>query len=56
MFTQSDMDASNFGVDEHWRTVLMDFRDIGLLPETFVAFTLFSDHKLDPTAASFRVI
>src|SRR6266404_5293728 len=52
MFTQSDMDNSNFGVDEHGTTVLMDFSKIGLLPETFVAFTLSSDDKLDPITAS----
>ena len=51
MFTQSDMDDSNFGVDEHGRTVLMDFCEIGLLPETFIAFTL-SSKKLYPIAAS----
>lgn len=39
MFTQSDMDPSNFGVDQHGKTVLMDFGEIGFLPETFVAFT-----------------
>ncbi|KIO05616.1 hypothetical protein M404DRAFT_999746 [Pisolithus tinctorius Marx 270] len=52
MFTQSDMHDSNFGVDEHGRTVLMDFNTIGLLPETFVAFTLCSDDKLRAIAAS----
>ncbi|KAH9169783.1 hypothetical protein EDB89DRAFT_1982495 [Lactarius sanguifluus] len=40
MFTQSDMDDSNFGVDENGRTVLMDFSEVGLLPETFVAHTV----------------
>ncbi|KAI6012185.1 hypothetical protein PISMIDRAFT_104192 [Pisolithus microcarpus 441] len=40
MFTQADMHDSNFGVDENGRTVLMDFREVGLLPESFVAFTL----------------
>ena len=43
MFTQSDMDPSNFGVDQHGETVLMDFGEIGFLPETFVAFTMFSN-------------
>ena len=43
MFTQSDMDDSNFGVDEHGRTVLMGFSEIGMLPETFVAYTLSLD-------------
>ena len=52
MFTQSDMDDSNFGVDENGRTVLMDFNEVGLLPETFVAHTLSSEKKLRPIAAS----
>ena len=52
MFTQSDMDDSNFGIDERGRTVLMDFSDIGLLPQTFVAYTLASDKKYDPIVAS----
>ena len=33
MFTQSNMDDSNFGVDEHNRTVLMDFSEIGCCPK-----------------------
>ncbi|KAH9015922.1 hypothetical protein EDB85DRAFT_1875454 [Lactarius pseudohatsudake] len=52
VFTQSDMDDSNFGVDENGRTVLMDFSEVGLLPETFIAYTLSSDRKLHPIAAS----
>ncbi|KIK20264.1 hypothetical protein PISMIDRAFT_682436 [Pisolithus microcarpus 441] len=43
MFTQSDMRDHNSGVDENGRTVLMDFREVGLLPESFVAFTLPPD-------------
>ncbi|KAI5990732.1 hypothetical protein EDD15DRAFT_2278600 [Pisolithus albus] len=43
MFTQADMHDSNFGVDENGRTVLMDFSEVGLLPESFVAFTLPPD-------------
>ena len=46
------MDDSNFGVDEHGKTVLMDFSEIGLLHETFVASTLSSDDKFGPTATS----
>lgn len=42
MFTQPDMHPSNFGVDEHGNTVLMDFGEIAMLPESFVAFTLAS--------------
>ncbi|KAI6003133.1 hypothetical protein EDD15DRAFT_1468657 [Pisolithus albus] len=43
MFTQADMDDSNFGVDENGRTVLMNFLEVGLLPESFVAFTMPPD-------------
>ena len=52
MFTQSDMDYSNFGLDENGRTVLMNFSDIGVLPDTFVAYTLSSDEKFDPIVVS----
>ena len=52
MFTQSNMDLSNFGVDEQDKTVLMDFRDIGLLPETFVAYTKPTCGSLTPIASS----
>ncbi|KAG9016049.1 hypothetical protein FRB90_003712 [Tulasnella sp. 427] len=42
MFSQSDMDSSNFGLDEQGKTVLLDFAEIGWLPATFVAHTLSS--------------
>lgn len=42
MFTQSDMDISKFGVDEKNKTVLMDFGEIKLLPETLVAYTMYT--------------
>jgi hypothetical protein len=51
MFTQSDMHLSKFGVDENGKTVLMDFGNIGLLPETFVAYTMSTD-ALAPIATS----
>jgi hypothetical protein len=50
MFTQSDMHPSNFGVDQHGKTVLMDFAEIGLLPETFVVHTMSSEERLAPIA------
>jgi len=50
MFTQSDMHPSNFGVDQHGKTVLLDFAEIGLLPETFVAYTMSSEKRLAPIA------
>jgi hypothetical protein len=49
MFTKSDMDPSNFGVDDHGKTVLMDVGDIGVLPETFGAHTMSSE-RLAPVA------
>ncbi|KAG8740419.1 hypothetical protein FRC10_004342 [Ceratobasidium sp. 414] len=52
MFTQSDMHPSNFGVDQHGKTVLMGFADIGLLPETFVAYTMCSEKRLAPIATA----
>jgi hypothetical protein len=45
------MDESNFGIDENGRTVLMDFAEIGVLPETFIAFTMPSSIRLHPVAA-----
>jgi hypothetical protein len=50
MFTESDMHPSNFGVDQHGKTVLMDFAEIRVLPETFVAHTMFSEKRLAPIA------
>ena len=40
VFTQSDMDASNFGIDEEGRTCLFDFTEVGLLPESFATYTM----------------
>ena len=40
VFTQSDMDASNFGIDEEGRACLFDFTEVGLLPESFAAYTM----------------
>jgi len=51
MFTQSNMDLSNFGVDEQDKTVLMDFRDIGRLPETFVEYTMSTCDSLAPISS-----
>ena len=52
IFTQPDIDASNFGVDEHGNTVLLDFGDIALLPESFVAYTMSSNKRLAAIAES----
>ncbi|KZP06660.1 hypothetical protein FIBSPDRAFT_876331 [Athelia psychrophila] len=46
MFMQPDMDPSNFGVDEHGNTVLMDFAEIAMLPESFAAYMLSSNDSL----------
>ncbi|KAL4070554.1 hypothetical protein J3A83DRAFT_4372740 [Scleroderma citrinum] len=42
IFTQSDMDPSNFGVDNEGKTVLLDFGDVGLLPVSFALYTMSS--------------
>ncbi|EJD41828.1 hypothetical protein AURDEDRAFT_153049 [Auricularia subglabra TFB-10046 SS5] len=47
---QSDVDVSNFGVDEAGQTVLMDFGAVGWLPESFAALTLASDERLEAVA------
>ncbi|KZP06658.1 hypothetical protein FIBSPDRAFT_1053428 [Athelia psychrophila] len=46
MFMQADMHPSNFGVDEHGNTVLMDFAQIAMLPESFAAYMLPSNGSL----------
>lgn len=38
--TQSDMDPSNFGIDETGRVVIFDFCEIGWLPESLANYTL----------------
>ncbi|EKM73995.1 hypothetical protein AGABI1DRAFT_88327 [Agaricus bisporus var. burnettii JB137-S8] len=40
VFMQSDMDESNFGVDDEGRTCLFDFTTVGLLPESFASYTM----------------
>ena len=35
------MDLSNFGVDRNGKTCLFDFEVVGILPLSFVAFTLW---------------
>jgi predicted unusual protein kinase regulating ubiquinone biosynthesis (AarF/ABC1/UbiB family) len=53
MFTQSDMNLSNFGVNEQGKTVVMDFGKIGVLPETFVAHMMSTnDDSLAPIVSS----
>jgi len=41
VLTQSDMDVSNFGVDAAGRPVILDFGEIGWLPESLDLYTLF---------------
>ncbi|KAF8328477.1 hypothetical protein F5887DRAFT_1007823, partial [Amanita rubescens] len=45
ILTQSDMDASNFGVDESGKIVLLDFSQIGWLPLSFAKFTTSPIHR-----------
>ncbi|KAI6098398.1 hypothetical protein EDD16DRAFT_560781 [Pisolithus croceorrhizus] len=43
VFTQSDMDASNFGVDDKGNACLFDFGKVGLLPESFASYSMSSN-------------
>ncbi|CAA7268184.1 unnamed protein product [Cyclocybe aegerita] len=52
IFTQPDIDASNFGVDEDGNTVLLDFGDIALLPVSFAMYTTSSDKGFTAVAES----
>ncbi|KAJ3575779.1 hypothetical protein NP233_g866 [Leucocoprinus birnbaumii] len=52
IFTQSDMDISNFGVDEHGNTILLDFAQIVMLPESFAAYSMSSKDSLVGIAES----
>lgn len=40
VFTQSDANEGNFGVDTEGRTCLFDFTEVGLLPESFASYTM----------------
>ncbi|KDR65916.1 hypothetical protein GALMADRAFT_232799 [Galerina marginata CBS 339.88] len=40
IFTQSNMDSRNFGLDTDERVCMFDFSDIGVLPESFASFSL----------------
>lgn len=40
------MDDSNFGVDEQGRTVLLNFEQIAVLPESFAVFGVSSTDSL----------
>ena len=53
IFTQSDMDASNFGVDTGGNTVPLDFGEIGLFPASFAIFTMSLDVTFTAAVAKF---
>ena len=40
VFTQSDMHEGNFLVDDAGKICLVDFNDIGRLPESFASYTV----------------
>ena len=52
MFMQPDMDLSNFCIDEHGNTVLVDFGQIAVLPESFAMRAIGSNTSLAPIAKS----
>jgi hypothetical protein len=53
ILTQSDMDASNFGVDEAGKTVLFGFGQIGWLPLSLAKFTMSSTVQFTADVAKF---
>ncbi|KAF8346230.1 hypothetical protein F5887DRAFT_1073874 [Amanita rubescens] len=53
ILTQSDMDASNFGVDEAGKTVLFGFGQIGWLPLSLAKFTMSSTVRFTADVAKF---
>ncbi|KAK0476693.1 hypothetical protein IW261DRAFT_324738 [Armillaria novae-zelandiae] len=40
VFTQSDMDKSNFFIDKNSKACIVDFEDVVLLPESFAGYTM----------------
>ena len=52
ILTQSDMDPSNFGIDETGRVVIFDFSEIGWLPESLANYTLLCTKKFASDVAA----
>lgn len=40
VFTQSDVEESNFAVDENCKVCIFDFEDVAVLPESFASYTM----------------
>ena len=53
IFTQSDMDVSNFGVDKQGRTVVFDLAQIMRLPKSFACYTMASKDSFIADVAKF---
>ncbi|KAJ3511202.1 hypothetical protein NLJ89_g4239 [Agrocybe chaxingu] len=52
IFTQPDIPPSNFGVDEDRKTVLLNFEETALLPESFAMYSMSSDASFAAVADS----
>jgi hypothetical protein len=42
VFTQSDMDKSNFAIDKSGKVCIFDFEDVTVLTESFASYTINS--------------
>ncbi|KAM6503340.1 hypothetical protein JOM56_000283 [Amanita muscaria] len=42
VFTQSDMDKSNFFIDNNGNLCILDFEDVVILPESFASYTMYT--------------
>ncbi|SRR5260221_3527556 len=48
IFTQYDMDESNFAVDKNGKMCILDVMGVSLLPESFASFSMNSSAWNDP--------
>lgn len=53
IFTQSDIDPSNFGVDNEGKKVIFGFGSVGLLPVFFALHTLSSSATFTTAVAEY---
>jgi hypothetical protein len=45
VFTQSDMDEGNFFIDNNGKMCILDFEQIGILPESFAKYTMYASRS-----------
>jgi len=45
VFTQSDMDKGNFFIDNNGKICILNFEQIGILPESFAQYTMYESRS-----------